>query len=82
MAAPPSSLLSIKITTRNGKVILEPAPEELFNSVDQLVASIPDALKPLVGCAHEMVPCLNFEPARLYKMPTDETVPSGRKLKR
>ena len=46
------------------------------------VASIPDALKPLVGCAHEMVPCLNFEPARLYKMPTDETVPSGRKLKR
>jgi hypothetical protein len=72
--APPSSLLSIKITTRNGKVSLEPSPEELTKAVGQLVASIPDALKPLVGCAHEMVPCLNFEPARLYKMPPDETV--------
>jgi hypothetical protein len=74
MAEPPSPLLSIKITTRNGKVSLEPPPEELFKAVDSLVAGIPDALKVLVGCAHEMVPCMNFEPAGLYEMPNDEPV--------
>ena len=44
------------------------------------VASVPDSLKVLVGCAHEMVPCMNFEPAGLYEMPDDEPVPACRRL--
>jgi hypothetical protein len=74
LSAPPWPLLAIKMTTRNGKVSIDPSPEELMNTIDQLVASIPGCVSSVLGCAYEMVPCLNFEPTKLYEMPKDDPV--------
>jgi dynein heavy chain len=81
LEAPPSPLLVIKVTSRNGKVVLEPSAAEVIQKIDDLVASVPAALLPVKSTKAEMVPCMDFEPESLYEMShSDPALVSARKV--
>jgi dynein heavy chain len=81
--APPAQLLKVSVTAKDGRILLSPSREELVQQIDELVASLPEALRQINTTEHEMVPCMNFAPKRLYDGSCDpDFLSAGRDLTR